>query len=174
GGVGPASGPSLVFQALPLAFDHLPYGRWFAWVFFALLVAVAMLMGIALFEPLIAWLCERFKWRRQRAALVTGIAAWLLGLVTVFSFNYGAFSFKLLGVEKHLGMFDILQTASAEFMLPLAACGMAIFAGWMMPTERARAELRFRSPYYFDMWLWLLRWVSPLLLAILLFTLYRL
>lgn len=174
GGVGPASGPGLVFQALPLAFDHLPYGRWFACVFFALLVVIAMLMGIALFEPLIAWLCERLGWRRRRAALVTGIAAWLLGLVTIFSFNYAAFSFKVLGVEKNLGAFDILQTASAEFMLPLAACGMAIFVGWMLPATRARTELRFRSPYYFDMWLWLLRVAVPALLATLFFTLYRL
>lgn len=174
GGVGPTAGPGLVFQALPLAFDHLPYGRWFACVFFALMVAVAVLMGIGLLEPLVAWLCERFGWRRPGAALAGGFAAWLLGLVTVFSFNHAAFSFKLFGVEKNLGAFDILQTASAEFMLPLAGLGVAIFVGWMLPAIRTRTELHFRSLYYFDMWRWLLRIVVPVALAILLFALYRL
>lgn len=174
GSVAPLSGPSLVFQAVPLAFDHLPFGRWFACLFFALLVAVALLMGIGLLEPVTVWLEERFGWRRRRAVAISSLLAWGLGLVTIFSFNYAAFSFQFFGVEKNLGMFDVLQTVTAEIALPLAALGMALFAGWVLAPEKARAELALRSPCAFDGWLWVLRLIVPALLLVLLFTLYRL
>ncbi len=184
GSIAPASGPSLVFQALPLAFDHLPLGRWFVCLFFALLVAIALLMGIGLLEPVIVWLEERFAWQRRAAALVSGSVAWGLGLVTIFSFNYAAFSFKFVGVdifslnllaiEKNLGAFDVLQTATAEFMLPIAALAMSIFAGWLLSPDKARVELNMRSPCAFDAWLWLLRVAVPPLMLLLLLTLFRL
>jgi neurotransmitter:Na+ symporter, NSS family len=174
GSVAPASGPSLVFQVLPLAFDHLPFGRWVVAAFFALLVIAALVFGIALFESVIVWLAERFAVERTRATIAIGLAAWALGLVTVFSFNYAAFSFKFLGVEKRLGAFDVLQSLSAETMLPLAALLIAVFAGWLLKAEAAREELAMRSPCSFDAWLWSLRVLAPPLLLLLLATVYRL
>ena len=174
GGVAPTSGPNLMFQALPLAFDHLPLGRWAVTVFFAALVIIALLMGIALLEPAIVWLEERFGMTRSRAAVATGLAGWALGLVTVFSFNDAAFSFRILGVEKSLGAFDVLQSLTAEMMLPLAALGTAVFAGWMLKVDAAREELALRSPCSFDAWIWTLRLVVPALLLLLVVTLYRL
>ncbi|MBI3897827.1 MAG: sodium-dependent transporter [Gammaproteobacteria bacterium] len=167
GGVAPTSGPSLVFQALPLAFDHLPYGRWFGSLFFALIVMIALATAIALIEPVIAWMTERFGIARRRAAIVVGLCAWLLGLVSLFSFNYWAFSFKFFGMEKQIGAFDVLQILTAQGMLPLAGLALALFAGWFLPVDNARADLALRSSCAFDAWLWLLRLVVPPLLLLL-------
>ncbi|HEX7044814.1 MAG TPA: sodium-dependent transporter [Burkholderiales bacterium] len=172
GGVAPASGPTLLFQALPLAFDHLPHGRWLLALLFGLLVVVALLAGIALLEPVVVWLEERFAARRLRAVAASAAGAWMLGLATVLSFNYAAFSFSVFGVEKQLGAFDVLQSLSAELMLPLAAVLMAVFAGWMLKPDDARADLAMQSPCAFDAWLWLLRLLAPPLLVVLLFSLY--
>lgn len=174
GAVAPASGPSLIFQVLPLAFDHLPLGRWFASLFFLLLGIVALVMGIALLEPVVVWLDERFGWKRQRAVWTSAVAAWALGLITIFSFNYAAFSFKFLGIEKSLGGFDVLQMLTAEIMFPLTGFALALFAGWMLKPDAAREELALRSPCSFDAWLWLLRLLVPPLMLLLLFTVYRL
>ena len=174
GGVAPTSGPNLMFQALPLAFDHLPFGRWAVCAYFAALIIIAMLMGIALLEPAIVWLEERFRMTRQRAATATGLAGWALGLVSVFSFNHAAFSFKILGIEKSLGAFDALQSLTAELMFPLAALFTAVFAGWLLKSGAARDELAMRSPCSFDAWFWTLRLLAPPLLLILLIALHRL
>lgn len=174
GSVAPASGPALVFQVLPLAFDHLPYGRWLLSLFFALLVVISLLIGFALLEPVVVWLEERFAVRRARAIVLAGVGAWLLGLVTIFSFNYAAFSFSFFGVEKTLGAFDLLQSLTAEVMLPLAGLLTAGFAGWLLHTQAARDELAFRQPYAFETWLWLLRVAVPPVLLVLPFTVYRL
>ncbi|HEY8555048.1 MAG TPA: sodium-dependent transporter [Burkholderiales bacterium] len=172
GGVAPASGPALLFQALPLAFDHLPHGRWLLALLFGLIVVVALLAGIALLEPAVVWLEERFGVRRLRAAAASAAGAWVLGLATVFSFNHAAFSFTLFGVEKRLGALDALQSLSATLMLPLAALFTAVFAGWMLKPDDARADLAMQSPCAFDAWLWLLRLLAPPVLFVLLFSLY--
>lgn len=174
GSVEPAAGPGLVFQAIPLAFDHLPLGRWFASIFFGLLVIVALLTAIGLVEPALVWLHERFGLERRRAVVACGLIAWAFGIVVILSFNYWQFSFRFLGVEKKLGAFDLLQIVTAYGMLPLTGLLIAVFAGWMLGKERARTELGLRSPCVFDMWLWLARLVIPALLLVLFYILPKL
>lgn len=174
GGVEPASGPGLVFQALPLAFDHLPYGRWFATLFFLLLSLVALLRAIPMLETVVLWVGERFRLGRVRAAAAVATAAWALGLVTVLSFNYWAFSFSVFGAEKKLGMFDLLQVATTHVLLPVGALLLAIFAGWILRAETTREALALRSPCAYDAWIWSLRLAVPLVLLVLLFNLHKL
>lgn len=171
GGVDLTSGPTLVFQSLPLAFDHLPYGQFFATVFFALLVTVAWVSAIALAEPVMAWFGERFAMSALKSALVCGIAAWALGLVSMLSFSSWAFSFKLLGAVKKLGFFDILQAVTAQVLLPLSGILIALFAGWVLKPDTTRGELALDSPCLHDAWLWLMRVVIPVLLVIVLISL---
>ncbi len=171
GGVDPASGPALVFQALPLAFDHLPLGRVLLPLFFVMLVAAALLAAVALIEPGIAWIKERFLWSRPRAALAVGVAGWFCGVVVMLSFNHWAFSFRFFDETRTLGLFDAAQILATNVLLPLAGAGIALFAGWHVERDLARARFGFLSPCTFDAWLWLTRAVVPLLLLALLFVL---
>jgi NSS family neurotransmitter:Na+ symporter len=166
GGVALTAGPELVFQAVPLAFDHLPYGQLFATLFLAVLVLAAWASGFALVEPLLARLCERHRLSRAHAATVTGVAAWLLGLVMMLSFDRWAFGFRFLGSVKQLGLFDVAQLLSAQLLLPLTGILTALFAGWSLKSEDTRAALALRSPCSFDLWLWLVRVAIPVSLAI--------
>ena len=164
GGVESASGPALVFQALPLAFDHIPFGHFFGTVFFGLLVIIAWMTGVALIEPVMVWLAQHFDMDRFKAAMVSGAVAWTLGLVTILSFNHWKFEFRFLGVVKKLGFFDVLQILTAHFLLPLGGIFIALFAGWALKPAMTREQLALRSPCAFDIWLWLMRLVIPLLI----------
>ena len=174
GGVELAAGPELVFEALPLAFDHLPYGGLFASIFFAALVIVAFTSAIALIEPAVMWLQERFVMTRLKAALVCAVAAWLLGGVTVLSFNYWSFSFNFFGAVKKLGAFDLLQLFTAQLALPVTGIFISLFAGWVVRVEVARKQFAFVSPCAFDTWIWLARIAVPVLLLIVFVTSPRL
>jgi NSS family neurotransmitter:Na+ symporter len=169
GSVDVVSGPALLFQALPLAFDHVPFGQGFASLFFALLAVVAWLAAIALIEPALAWLTERFAITRIRAVFIVGGAAWAVGLVMMLSLNYWSFSFHFLGEVKKLGLFDVAQILTAQVLLPLCGVSVAVFAGWRLKPEVTRAALNMRSPCAYDAWLWLVRVAIPLLLLILFF-----
>lgn len=171
GGVEPVAGTALVFQALPLAFDHLPLGGVAGTVFFLLLTLVAWVSALAFIEPALAWLRERYGIERRRAALLCGAAAWGVGLVVILSFNAWAFSFRFFGTVKKLGMFDVLQILTAHLLLPLGAILLSLFAGWLIRPAVSREAFALRSPCSFDTWLWLVRVVIPALLLVVMFSL---
>lgn len=166
GGVEPVAGTALVFQALPLAFDHIPLGGAAGTVFFLLLTLVAWVSALAFVEPALTWLGERYRLSRRRAALYCGLVGWLLGVVVILSFNAWAFSFRFFDSVKKLGMFDVLQLFTAHLLLPAGAILLSLFAGWIVRPAASREALRLQSPCSFDAWLWSVRVVIPVLLAI--------
>jgi len=169
GGVTPMSGVALAFQALPAALEHLPLGQLVLIFFFALLATAAWLRAIGLVEPVLTWLEERYGLSRRLAVLWCGLLVWALGIVTILSFDFWAFSFKLLGATRSLGFFDILQILTGHVLPAAAALLLAWFAGWRLRPMIARAELRLRSPCAFDVWLWLSRLIIPALLIAVLY-----
>ncbi len=86
-GLQPDAGVGLVFKTLPIAFGQMPFGSFFGTVFFVLLALAAWSSAISLIEPAVAWLVETGKFTRLSATIGCGLAAWLVGLATVFSFN---------------------------------------------------------------------------------------
>lgn len=50
----PASGPGLMFNTLPLAFGHMPYGDFFATFFFVLILFAALTSSISMLELVVA------------------------------------------------------------------------------------------------------------------------
>lgn len=166
GGVELSSGPSLVFQSLPLAFDHIPHGRLLMVVFLALLVLAALTSAISLAEPVMVWLSERFAMDSRRSAILCGLGAWSLGVITILSFHDWAFSFELFGVVKKLGFFDMMQVLTAHFLLPVSGMLIALFAGWALNAEAMRAILPIRPAWLFFAWVWLVRLVVPVSLFI--------
>ena len=89
------------------------------------------------------------------------MATWGLGIGTVLSFNLTA-DIKLFDKT----FFDILDYLTANVMLPLGGLSIAIFAGWVMSKENSANELQIKSPILFNGWLFLVKFVSPIAVAI--------
>lgn len=160
-GMSPGAGPSLIFESLPIAFGHMPYGTLFGGLFFLLLVFAALSSAIALVEPVVTWLVENFNVKRLNASIWVGVSIWLLGLLNVFSFNIGK-EWTLAG----LTAFQLLDYLTANIMLPLGGLLIAIFAGWVMRSEHTQNELAFKfSTLYFE-WRFLVRYVTPVSILI--------
>ncbi len=167
-GMEPASGPSLIFQTLPLAFGQMPGGAVWGGLFFVLLVLAAWTSSISLIEPAVAWLTEARGVHRAAASALAGLLAWSLGILTVMSFSDWAFEFKFLGMQKANGFFDILDILTTNLTLPLGGILIVAFAGWVMPRALAGEELDVRSRTAFELWSWLARYVAPALVTVLL------
>ncbi len=170
-GLAPAGGPSLVFQALPLAFGQMPGGAFFGALFFILLVFAAWTSSISLMEPAVAWLVERHGFIRWKASAWVGVAAWLLGIVSILSFNRWAFAFDFLGARKSSGLFDLLDILTANIMLPVSGILICVFSGWVMRRAHSREELDIRFPRGYNVWLALVKYVSPVLVFLVLLNL---
>ncbi len=166
-GLDTASGPGLVFQTLPIAFGQMPGGIFFGTLFFVMLVFAAWSSSISLIEPAVTWLVEKKKMTRGKACVIAGIVTWLLGIVTVLSFNKWAFTFTFAGQKKTEGLFDMLDILTANIMLPLGGLLIAVFAGWKMAKTSTTDELAMNvSDVGYKLWLFLVRYVTPVAVII--------
>ena len=159
----PGTGPSLIFETIPVAFGHMAGGTLFGTIFFVLLLIAAWTSAISLVEPAVTMMIERFNITRRTAAFWTGLVTWLLGLGTVFSFNVWA-DVKVLG----LTFFEHLDFLTSNLMLPLGGICIAIFAGWVMSENMSRAELNTNNAVGYSLWRVLIRFIAPVAVSIVL------
>lgn len=156
-----AIGPGLTFISLSLLFGDMPGGMVFGTLFFVLLVFAAWSSSIGLIEPAVARMVEHYKLSRQRAAILIGVLVWLLGLLTVFSFN-------VLSHVRFLGgsIFANLDFLTSNILLPLGGLLMALFTGWVMCKSSVVDELEIGTGYRYGAWRFLTRFVTPVALIL--------
>lgn len=162
-GLEAGAGPGLLFQTLPLAFSHMPAGTLFGTLFFLLVAFAALSSAISLGEPVVAWAVESKGMSRVAAATWIGIVIWLLGIGTILSFNLWA-DFKIFGKT----IFDTLDFLTANIMLPLGGLLIAIFVGWVMHKQDVEDEVKMESPLMYTIWRFLLKFIAPVAVAIVL------
>jgi NSS family neurotransmitter:Na+ symporter len=155
-GLEPSAGPGLLFQTLPIAFGQMSAGVIFGTMFFVLVSFAAWSSAISLAEPIVAWMVEKYKMGRATAALIIGACAWLLGLATVFSFNIWS-EVKLFDKT----VFDLLDFATTNVMLPLGGLLIALFASWTMSKTTMMNEVGINNPMVFKAWHFTLRFLAP-------------
>lgn len=155
-GLEPSGGPSLIFQALPIAFGNMTGGWLFGVLFFVMLVFAALTSSISLIEPAVAWLVEHKGMNRDKACIWSGLVAWLLGFGTIFSFNVWS-EFKIFDRT----IFQLLDYLTANLMLPIGGFFIAVFAGWIMLQQHSEQELQMPDAQSYQVWRFLVRYVSP-------------
>jgi NSS family neurotransmitter:Na+ symporter len=162
-GMDPAQGSRLVFEVLPRVFTEMPAGRFIGTLFFLLLALAALMPSIALLEPAVAWLIERFACSRAKAVFVVASLTWLLGIGSVLTFNVGA-SWRPLAFIPALAnrnFLDALDYVASNVMLPVGALLTSIFLGWRVDRMFAQTELAESAPFGRRACVWLLRYVCP-------------
>jgi NSS family neurotransmitter:Na+ symporter len=165
-GLDPAEGPGLIFVTLPIAFGNMPLGTLFGVLFFVLLVFAALTSAIAMLQPMVARLQEAGGNRLgpTGAAIAVGAAAWLLGLVSVLSFNHWADIAPLAavpGFESHTA-YDLIDYVTANVMMPLGGMLIAVFVGWFVSRPVLEEEFQDVGPRAFALWRLSTRVIAPL------------
>lgn len=163
-GMNPAQGPALVFEVLPRVFAEMPFGRQIGTLFFALLVLAALMPSVACLEPTVAWVVDRFRLARMPAVSFGAIAAWLVGLGSVLSFNLTS-RWHPLGFVPALAdktFFDVMDYVSANILLPVGALLTSIFLGWRLERAVVGRGLAPGQPAVAALCRWLLRYLCPL------------
>ncbi len=162
-GLEPSGGPGLIFITLPIAFGQMPGGAFFGAMFFILLVFAAWTSAISLLEPVVTWLVENKGMNRVKAAAWAGLAAWLLGILSLLSLNLmSGEEFKLFGMS----FLDLMDWVTANVMLPLGGLLIAVFSVWMMSREASRSELGLTEGIGYTLWRTLVRYVTPVAIVL--------
>lgn len=166
-GMNPAQGPELVFEVLATVFAEVPGGRVVGTLFFFLLVLAALTPTIAGFEPVIAWLEQRWGRRRPAAVALTLAAAWLPGIGAVLSFSHLSGWHPLGSLPMFAGqtLFDVLDTVASNTLLPIGAFATSLLVGWRLSSAILHEELAETSPLARRLVAWALRYACPIGIA---------
>ena len=167
-GLSPAAGPSLVYEVLPNVFNSMPGGMVFAVGFFMLLSIAALTSTISLLEVLVLWAVEELHWSRRKAAIILSLVVFTIGVFCTLSF--GPLSHvTIFG----LTIFDLCDKLTATYMMPIGALLFTLFIGWYLPKVDVYDELSNSGQLkarYFKIYYFIVKYIAPLALIIILLT----
>lgn len=162
-GVDPSSGPTLVFQSLPIVFSNMPGGTIFAVVFFSLLIVAALTTSLTIYEVLVTALQEKTDLTRKQSIILTIVGIFILGNIpSALSDNVWS-SVTFWGRS----IFDTFDYVSGNIFFVLTALGSAIFVGYVLKDE-AKAELN-AGPLFTKVWFNYVRFAIPVIILVIFF-----
>ena len=156
-GLEPTDGPGLIFLTLPLAFNEITGGYLFSGLFFILLGFAAITSALSLLEPSVAWMIENKNYSRSKSAIIIGILIWLLGFLSIFSFNVLSELTFWKGT-----LFDNFDYIASNIMLPLSGLLFTIFASWVMKRKNSMDELSDIPINLYRLWRFGARYIAPI------------
>jgi NSS family neurotransmitter:Na+ symporter len=162
-GINPESGQGLVYITLPIIFQKMAFGSFWAMLFFLLLCVAALTSTISMLEVVVAYFSEELGWSRKKAIWIAGSSIGILGLVV--SMSWGPLADVTLGDLNIFGIFD----ASPAYYLPLGGFFIVIYVGWFFGLDKSKEELasegRFSIRYY-PFFIFLVRYLAPIAIAL--------
>ena len=165
-GVNPDSGPSLIFITLPNVFQQAfspTLGYVVGVLFYALLALAALTSTISMHEIGTSLFFEELHVSRKKGALMETVVAITIGIVC--SLSCGAVDITVFGMS----CLDFCDFITSNVLLPLGSFATCMLIGWIAPKKLVHDEFTNYgtvSVAVYKTWLFLVRFVSPLCIAI--------
>ena len=158
----PTGGPGLFFIILPEIFDNIFMGRFFGFIFFALVFIAAITSVISLVEVTLQATVEKTKIKRPQAILIFFFI--ILGIGTLVSLSQGFV--KALQING-MDLLTFLDTLISQFMMPLGTIVCCVIIGWLI--SRKELYQAFDDFKYTHVWLFFAKYITPILVGLILF-----
>ena len=160
------AGAGIFFTTLPTALSDAPGGMIIGAAFFFLAFFAAVTSSVSLLEPSVAYLAEKAKIAKAKAAWITGAAIMAIGLLSLYNLDFMDF---------------IDGGLAGPILAPLSALLVVLFTGWRLNKAILAQELsgpgealgkfilifvRFIAPVFMGLVLILGtwdRWIAPLI-----------
>ncbi|WP_278748309.1 sodium-dependent transporter [Parasutterella excrementihominis] len=159
----PTAGPGLTFVTMPAIFSQMPFGVFFAILFYFCLVVAAITSSMSMLEAVVASVLDYTRLSRAAVTWSTTALAAFIGLFCTLSF--GSLSdFKIFGKN----VFDLLDFLTSNVGMPLSEIGFSVAAAWISWKVTAK-QLTSAGPV--QSWLlWAIRIVIGILSPLLIIT----
>lgn len=161
-GIEPNAGSTLVFQSLPIVFSHLWAGKFFAIIFFGLLLIAALTTSITIYEVIITALQEKLRMRRGKAIVLTLGGIFILGNIPAILGDNVWKNVTIFGKS----IFDFYDYASGNILFMLTALGCAIFVGFVLKDEAQKELSSTKYSTFIKIWFNYVKFVVPLIILV--------
>ncbi|MCX2682987.1 sodium-dependent transporter [Campylobacter sp. MIT 21-1685] len=161
------SGDGLVFISLATLFAKLDFiGYILGAMFFLSLIFAGITSAVSMIEPFTFYLINNYNFTRKKALLYIGAVVYILGILCIVS-SLKATSFSILSMS----FFDILDFLSSQIIMPIGGILVAVFVGFIMKKESLKTLFKpYLKGFFFELWYFFLRFISPVAVAIAMIT----
>lgn len=160
-GFAPQEGEGLIFKTLPYVFEQLPGSIIVSVFFFTLLIFAALTSSVSMLEVVVANFIDLKGWSRPKSVAVAAAIVFLVGLPTALSGTGVIFPHweSIFGAS-----FLATSDGLSDWLLSLCAFFTSIFVGHIMKKDAVREAFCDGSKLasLFGVWLFLIRYVVPL------------
>ena len=176
-------GDLFAFQILPLAFNSVAGGESLLSLIYLMFTLAALTTAVALLENPARYLMRRYGLSRNSAFSTLGFALWVVGMLVILSFSQWrgegfsleiVFGDGLFRVIDNAGFQDVIVFLSSHFIQPLAALLLCFYVAWILPRAVSYEALHLRSKFCFEIWSYLMRYITPALLLVIILASFRL
>ena len=161
------SGPSLMFITLPTVFEQMGgIAPIIGFAFFVLVLFAALTSAISLAEACVSIIADGTGWTRRKSLIVTILVVVIAGVFVNLGYNGLSFLEPLGEGSTLLDLFDFI---SNSVLMPIVALLTVIFVGWIVKPKVIVEEVKRSSKFRLEgVWVVMIKYVSPILLAIIL------
>ena len=165
-----ASGPGLMFVALPKVFASMGgVGTIVGILFFALVIFAALTSAMSVLEAVVSNIMDVFGAQRRNAVVLESIIGFLLGVAVCFGYN--VFYFELpLPNGSVAQVLDIMDYISNNLFMPLVGLTTCVLIGWVLGPEIIIKEVTKNGETFERRTLYvvMMKYIAPVMLFILL------
>ncbi len=166
-----ASGPSLMFVALPKVFSAMGpvVGLVVGALFFVTVFFAALTSSVSIMEAVVSCIMDRFAMERKKASALVALITAVVGLLVCLGYNALYFKATLPNATKGQ-ILDILDYISNYVLMPVVSIATCIFVGWIAKPKMIIDEVKLgkfkfgREKLYVVM----VKYITPVLLTFLL------
>ena len=159
-------GPSLLFIVLPQLFNNMAFGKLFYILFLILFLFATITSSVVMLEINVGNLTDQKNTNRTKWSVIVGILTFVFGIPSALS--YGTLANTLFFGKT---FFDSMDFLVSNILMPLGCLFLSIFTGYVLDKKVAMHELHVKednkvSLGFFKVWLFLLRYILPIIIAI--------
>lgn len=159
-------GPSLLFIVLPQLFNNMAFGKIFYILFLILFLFATITSSVVMLEINVGNLTDQKNTNRTKWSVIVGILTFVFGIPSALS--YGTLANTLFFGKT---FFDSMDFLVSNILMPLGCLFLSIFTGYVLDKKVAIRELHVKedskvSLGFFKAWLFLLRYILPIIIAI--------
>ena len=169
-----ASGPALMFVALPKVFGEMGtvIGTVVGILFFLTVAFAALTSSVSIMEAVVSCAMDQFKWDRKKSTIAVTLTALVMGIIVCLGYNVLYFEAILPNTPagKNAQILDILDYISNYVLMPVVSIATCIFIGWIVKPKTIIEEVC-RNGEHFGrekLYVIMVKYITPVLLALLL------
>ena len=169
-----ASGPALMFVALPKVFGEMGsfLGGAVGILFFLTVAFAALTSSVSIMEAIVSCCMDKLHWDRKKSVFIVSALTAVIGLAVCLGYNVLYFEAVLPNTPagKNAQILDILDYISNYILMPVVSIATCVFIGWIVKPKTIIDEVTLggfkfgREKLYVVM----VKYITPVMLLLLL------